>query len=102
MVPPALIKIGQPVTESDFTDLETDWAGPRQVPVAHNHHFAPPANEVRNEMHIKDGVWKVGKGAGRMLRSIKAAVISIAAFRQRLTKIIIENSQSLSGLVDRQ
>ena len=59
MIPPALIEIRKPVSESNLTDLESDGAGPGHVPIPHDHHLSPPTEEVSQEMTVEDSISEV-------------------------------------------
>ena len=99
MIPPALPKVGEPVAEGDLADFKADGTGPRDIPIAHDHHFAPPPEEVSDEVYIKDGIRKVCDRRRWVLWCEETAIIAIAAFRQFFAKVVIEHAESLACLV---
>ena len=100
VIPPALVKVGQPVAESELADLKADRADPGQVPVAHETHLAPPAKEVGNEVYVENSIADVRHERGRVFGCEDTAVVAVAALWKRLSKIVIKYSERLSSDVD--
>ena len=99
MVPPALPEVGKPVTEADLTEFKTNGAGPSHIPISHDEHLAPPAEEVGDEVTVVDSIHDVRKLRGWVLRSEDTAVLAVTFLREWLAKIIVENPQGLTSLV---
>ena len=100
VIPPALVEVGEPVTEGDLTDFEADRACPGNIPVAHDKELTPPAQEVGDEMNIKDSIAEVCAWGRWVLRSEETAVFAIAALWQGSAQIVIEDAKRVPRLID--
>ena len=52
-----------------------------------------------NEVDIEDGICQVSEGAIGIVRGVQGAVVGVAALRQSLAEIVVEDAQGLPGLV---
>lgn len=99
MVPPALVEVGQPVSEGDLEDFEAGRGHPADFEVADNHHFEPPAEEVGGKVDVHHSVIDVVELALRVIRRVERAVLRIRPLRQGLTKGWVKESEQLPSLI---
>lgn len=99
MVPPALPKVGQPVTEGDLEDLEDHTANPAHLDISDDHHLKPPTKEVCHEMHIYRSIPNVKELISWVLRGINSAILGIALLGKWLAKTRVEEFEDLPGIL---
>jgi hypothetical protein len=90
MVPPAFPEIRQPVSEGDLKELEGNTANPASFYISNDHHLEPPTEQVGNEVNVHCGIPNVGYHVVWVIRSEKPAVLSVAFFRQWLSKLRVK------------
>lgn len=98
MVPPALVEVGQPMTEGDLEDLEEHTADPAHLDISDDHHLKPPTKEVCQEMSIK-GIPYVIELIGWVLRSINRTIFGIVLLRKGLAKTRVEEFEDVAGIL---
>lgn len=100
MVPPALIEVLQNVSEGELHELENDTADQRETHIAEDEHFDEPSYKVCEEELILDGISDVTEGRDRVLWGVNAAIHSIAALRERLAEVRIDEPHEMSGVIE--
>lgn len=84
--------------EGDFEQFEENRACPSDIPVSHNHHLAPPAEQVSHEVHVEDSFRDVCILARWVFGSVDPAVISVASLGHSLSQVSVEVAEYLPCL----
>jgi len=101
VVPPALPKVGQPVTEGDLKQLKHDAVDPAHFDVTDDHHFEPPPEQMSKEVHVHCRVPDVEERVVRVLWGIDSAVLCVALLGERLTETGFKVLEELPCLAQR-
>ena len=102
MVPPALVEIGEPVTERDLDEFEGAADNPRDFRVSNDHHLEPPTGQVSYEMHIEHGFVDITHAWNWMFWGENAAIFCIISFGQLIAQTWMENFEHFSSFIEWQ
>jgi hypothetical protein len=59
MVPPTLVKVGQPVSEGQLNELKANAHDPAGPVISDDEIFEPPAEKMSYKVNVKDSVHEI-------------------------------------------